>query len=75
MEKAYDLKVLVEKLKAKGLDVAEETAKVIVSETLDWVQESAPKSPTNIDDIVAMAIPFVKPKILEAIDKIDGQVG
>lgn len=75
MEKPYDLKVLGAKLKAKGLDVAEESLKVVVSETLDWVSESAPVSPNKVDDVVAMAIPFVKPKIMEAIDKIDGEVG
>jgi hypothetical protein len=75
MEKAYDIKVLGEKLKAKGLDIAEESLKVLVGETLDWIQESAPLSASTVDDYAAMAIPFIKPKILEAIDKIDGQVG
>lgn len=73
--KPYDLKVLAEKLKAKGLDVAEESLKILVNETLDWVSESAPASPNKVDDIVSMAIPFIKPKIMEAIDKVDGQVG
>lgn len=71
----YDIKVLGEKLKAKGLDVAEESLKILVSETLDWVAKSAPVSPNKIDDVVAMAIPFVKPQIMKAIDKIDGQEG
>jgi hypothetical protein len=75
MKKAYDLKVLGEKLKAKGLEVAEDSLKVLVAETLDWVQESAPLSASTVDDYAAMAIPFMKPKIMEAIDKIDGQVG
>jgi len=73
--KPYDVKVLAEKLKSKGLDIAEESIKVLVVETLDWVSESAPISPTGVDDVIAMAIPFIKPKILEAIDKIDGSVG
>lgn len=73
--KPYDLAVLGQKLKAKGLDVAEESLKILVNETLDWVAESAPASPNKIDDVVAMAIPFIKPKILEAVDKIDGQEG
>lgn len=72
--KPYDLKVLAEKLKAKGLDVAEESLKILVSETLDWVSESAPLSPNKVDDVVVMAFPFIKPKILEAIDKVDGKV-
>lgn len=73
--KPYDLSVLGQKLKAKGLDIAEEALKIVVNETLDWVAESAPVSPNKIDDVVAMAIPFIKPKILEAVDKIDGQQG
>ena len=73
--KPYDLKVLAEKLKSKGMNVAEESLKILVSETLDWIHESAPLSPSKIDDVLVMAIPFLKPKVLESIDKIDGEQG
>jgi len=72
---SYDIKALGEKLKAKGLDVAEEAVKILVEETLVWVQEEALKSENKVDDIVAPVIAAVKPWILEQVDKIDKQVG
>ena len=75
MTKAYDIKELVAKLKARGLDIAEEAAKIVVEETLNWTEESCTISPTPYDDILKVIIPVIKPKIMTAIDKIDGQVG
>lgn len=72
MEKAYDLKALVEKLKAKGLDVAEDAAKVIVEESFAWVEESAKLSATPYDDLLIAVIPVMKKEVLKAVDKIDG---
>jgi hypothetical protein len=72
---AYELKVLAEKLKAKGLDVAEDAAKILVEETLDWVSEEASKSENKVDDLVVAILPIVKPHILNAVDKIDGVKG
>lgn len=75
MEKAYDIKELGNKLKSKGLDLAEEGAKIVVEETLAWIEESAIKSPTPYDNIIAALIPTIKPLIMEEIDKIDGKEG
>jgi hypothetical protein len=72
---AYELKVLAEKLKAKGLDVAEDAAKILVEETLNWVSEEALKSENKVDDLVVAILPIVKPHILNAVDKIDGVKG
>jgi len=72
---AYDLKDLVEKLKERGLDVAEDAAKALVESVLDWVADSAIKSENKVDDLLAGFIPVIKPAIMEAIDKIDGKVG
>lgn len=75
MEKAYDLKALAEKLKSKGLDLAEEGAKIAIEGVLEWVEESAKISPTPYDDMGLIIIPHLKKLALEAADKIDGQVG
>ena len=75
MEKAYDLKVLGEKLKARGMDIAEESAKVIVQETFAWIKESAPISATPYDDMAMLVMPKLEEVILSGVDKIDGQVG
>ena len=75
MEKAYDLKNLVARLKTKGLDVAEDVAKVALVEVLDWISESALVSSNNYDDLFIAVMPLLKTAMLEQIDKIDGKVG
>jgi hypothetical protein len=72
---AYEVKALAEKLKSKGLEVAEDAAKVVVEETLQWVAEEAVKSENKIDDLLVAIIPVVKPHILAAVDKIDQKEG
>lgn len=72
MEKAYDVKVLADKLKGRGLDVAEEAAKVIIEETLNWVEESAKLSATPYDDMGLIVLPKLKEIALKEADKIDG---
>lgn len=75
VEKAYDIKVLAAKLKARGLDVAEEAAKIMVEETCAWIVESSVVSENKIDDVVALGIPQLKVLALGLADKIDGQEG
>lgn len=75
MEKAYDLKELASKLKSKGLDVAEDAAKHVVEGVVEWFEESAKLSATPYDDMALIVLPQVKKMALEAVDKIDGQVG
>lgn len=74
MVKAYDIKELVSKLKAKGLDVAEDAAKHVVEASLDWVEESAKISATPYDDMGLIVLPKLKELALAAADKIDGEV-
>lgn len=75
MEKAYDIKALAEKLKGRGLDMAEEAAKIVIEETLAWVEESAKISATPYDDMGLIVLPQLKVLALGAADKIDGAVG
>lgn len=75
MDKAYDLKVLGEKLKGKGLDMAEESAKIVFESVVEWVEESASISPNLYDDMIKLVMPQIKKVVLEQIDKIDGEVG
>lgn len=74
-QKAYEIKVLIAKFKARGLDLAEEAARMIVEETCNWIVESAAISENKIDDVVALGIPQLKVIVLPLVDKIDGQVG
>lgn len=73
---AYELKELAEKLKAQGLDLAEDALSTIVKEAISWAKEEAQKG-TNIvvDAIVLAASPVIEPLILKQVDKIDGEVG
>jgi hypothetical protein len=75
MEKAYDPKALVEKLKLRGLDLAEDAAKILVEEVSAWLVESSVLSATPYDDIVAVVMPIIKKTVLEQVDKIDGKIG
>jgi hypothetical protein len=75
MEKPYDLNSLIEKLKGRGLDMAEEGAKAVIEESLAWFEASAKLSATPFDDVALVVVPQLKKAALELADKIDGQVG
>lgn len=74
-QKAYEIKALMAKFKARGLDLAEDAARMVVEETCNWVIESAVISENKIDDVVALGIPQLKQILLPLVDKIDGKVG
>lgn len=75
MEKPFDLKALVEKFKAQGLDIAEDAAKLVVESTLDWVSESVVMTENKVDDFALAILPAVKPYVMAQLDKIDGKEG
>lgn len=75
MDQAYDLKALVLSFKDKGLDVAEDGAKVIVEKTFDWLIQSAKLSVTPYDDLLVALYPILKAQVLVQVDKIDGKPG
>lgn len=75
IKEAYDVKSLVAKLQARGLDLAEEGAKIVLDEVLAWVAESADKSETPYDNLIATIFPLLKDEVLKQIDKIDGEEG
>ena len=72
---AYDLKVLAEKLRGRGLDIAEEAAGIVYVELKAWLKESALLSENKIDDVVVAFLDQLDPIVLPQIDKIDGKVG
>lgn len=75
MEKAYDVSVLVDRLKARGLEVAEDAAHIAVEELLAFLKESAQMSENVYDDILVAVIPMFEAEIQKQVDKIDGQEG
>lgn len=75
MEKAWELKTLVEELKAKGVDLAEDGAKHVVEAVFTWLEKSVELSENKVDDLVVGFLPKLKEQALKAVDKIDGEVG
>ena len=75
MDKPYDVKALAERFKGRGLDLAEEAAKIAVEELFSWVEESAKLSSSPYDDMALLILPKLKDAALGAVDKIDSQVG
>jgi hypothetical protein len=75
MEKAFDVAVLADKLKARGLDVAEDAAKAIVEETVAWVKASVALTENKFDDFFMVIEPMLMPELAKQVDKIDGKEG
>lgn len=75
MLKPYDVSELINILKSKGLDIAEDAAKIVVDSSLEWFKESAKLSATPYDDMILIVLPQVEGFIKKAVDKIDGHEG
>ncbi len=75
MEQAYDVKVLAEKLKARGLNLAEDAVMGVVDDLFAFLEESAKLSATPFDDVALVVFPKAKEEIKKLVDKIDGAVG
>lgn len=73
--KSYDFKVLGEKLKEHGLDVAEDSLEALYKSVMEWIKESASASENKIDDVVVIASQYIDDLVLPAIDRIDGEEG
>jgi hypothetical protein len=71
MEKAYDLQGLLNELKGQGLEMAEESAKIMVLSVFNWIEASAKLSPNPYDDFFMMARPQLMQVIGPALEKIN----
>lgn len=72
--KAYDLNVLLAKLKDQGLELGEEAAKIVLHQLCIWLKESAALSANKIDDVAALGIPELEKlalKLAEGINPAD----
>ena len=72
---AYDLKLLGDKLKEEGIELAEDAAGKAYKALRAWFVESAALSENKFDDLVVPFISQVDNVVLPQIDKIDGKVG
>lgn len=69
--KAYDLKVLLQKLKDQGLELTEEMVKIFVKQLVEWLKESAAASSNKIDDVAALGLPELEKLALGLADQIN----
>ena len=74
MQKAWETKALLEKLKGQGLDVAEDAGKVLVEVLFEWAEESIDLTPSKLDDLGKPVLGMVKNYLLKKIDELDGKV-
>lgn len=66
---------LVARLKEAGLDLAEDVAGVVVEAVFDAAGDVVEATPNKYDDMMLPVLALVKPKLLDLVDKIDGEVG
>lgn len=70
---AYEVSKLVDKLKSKGLDVAEDAAVVVLEAVVEFVKEGAAESENKVDDLLVPLVEAIKPIVVQQLDKIDGK--
>lgn len=71
MVKPFEIEGLVAELKLKGLDLAEEGAKIAAEAVLNWVEESVKMTENKFDDFFMVVKPMLLPELMKQIDKID----
>lgn len=74
MQKAYDIQILIEMAKKRGLNLTEDAAKGLVLDAMSWFSQSAALSATPIDDVFASLAPHFQAALMKELDKIDGEV-
>ena len=68
-------KALIKELKQAGLNVGEESVKQVVEAVLNAIPKFVASTENKVDDLLVVLIPVIKPHIMKAIDKIDGEEG
>ncbi|MFZ8933694.1 MAG: hypothetical protein ACO2ZP_07340 [Bacteriovoracaceae bacterium] len=66
---------LKEKLKAEGLELAEESVKDLVENALVTIRAIVKVTENKYDDMALPLIDLAEKAIMDAVDKIDGEVG
>lgn len=66
-------KEILDSLKAKGLDVAEEALAEVVEGLFEVAETLIVKSENKFDDMALVVLPKLKELTLKALDKLDGE--
>ena len=67
-------KVLVEELKKHGLDIAEDAAVSAVKAMVKSLPPFFLATENKYDDLLIAILPVLEPALINALDKIDGEV-
>lgn len=68
---AYDLKELLNEVKAEGVEVAEESAKALAKGIFSWLKKSADASENKIDDMLKPGYVYAESFVMEQAEKIN----
>lgn len=68
-------KLIVSKLKEEGMDIAEDTAIALAKAIFKIMPEVVSATPNKFDDMLIPVLGVLQPKIIELLDKIDGEEG
>lgn len=68
---AYKLSSLLEILKGEGLEIAEESSKVLFDSVMKWIEESAKASENTYDDLLIFVLPKIKELVESKLEKIN----
>lgn len=66
-------KIIVEELKAVGMDIAEEAAEKAVKAIFKAIPKALAASENKMDDMLIPLLGLIEPKVMELIDGIDGK--
>lgn len=72
-DKAEMKKEILDSLKARGLDVAEEALAELIEGVFDVAEMLIVKSENKFDDMALVVLPKLKELALKALDKLDGE--
>jgi hypothetical protein len=69
--KAYDVKELLDSLKADGLELTEEALKTVAGKMFDWFERGAKASVNPYDDLALGLVNPAKKLVMEKLEKIN----
>jgi len=75
MAKPFDIDDLIKRCKLAGLDLSEDLAKAMATQTISWVKESCQIHSNVMLRLFAPMLDAVRAPIMAELDKIDGKIG
>tara|TARA_R110002012_G_scaffold191476_1_gene359233 strand:+ start:109 stop:339 length:231 start_codon:yes stop_codon:yes gene_type:complete len=67
-------KLLLKELKKAGLNIGEDAVKGVVEAVFEALPQFFLATENKVDDLAIAILPIIKPHVIAALDKIDGEV-